>query len=117
MTKESIDKVLKDIQESVPEALRKAVVIKTPASPTMRMVVNKALEDSEFPEEKKEKLRELDAIGYFDKERITEDQKVVKQINMYVNREIKRAVKEGRLPTKKQLAELQKQWNEQKQTS
>lgn len=109
-TKDSIDKVLREIQQSVPETLRKAVVVKKLATPTMIFIVDKALEDPDFPQDKKDKLRELKDAGYFTKERATEDPKVAKQIENYVARETKRAIKEGRLPTKKQFKELQKTW-------
>lgn len=112
MTKEAIDKVLKEIQLSVPEALRKAVVVRSPATPVMKMIVDKALEDPEFPEEKKQQLRELKDAGYFEKEHLGENPKIANQIENYVNREIKKAVKEGRLPNKKQLIELTKLWSD-----
>lgn len=109
-TQESIDKVLRDIQRSVPEQLRKAVVIKKASTPTVSFIVEKALEDPDFPQEKKDELLRLKELGYFDKEKASEDPKIAKQIENYVARETKKAIKEGRLPTKKEFKELQKTW-------
>lgn len=116
-TKESIDKTLREIQQSVPALLRKAVVTKTIATPTVMFVVDKALEDPDFPQEKKDKLLELKEAGYFNKEKPTENPKVAQQIENYVARKTKEAIKEGRLPTKKQFKELQELWKQQEQTS
>lgn len=107
-TEEEIFKELQRIQRSVPELLRKSVVRKTPATPTVAMVVEKALEDPDFPEEKKEELRKLKENGHFDTQNLITDPKVEKEIDAYVNREIKKAVKEGRLPNRKQLAVILK---------
>jgi len=103
LTESQIYKELQRIQASVPEALRKSVVSEQDANPTVNFVVEKALEDPDFPQHKKDELLRLKEIGYFDQKEYKENEKVKKQIDAYVNREIKKAVKEGRLPTRKQL--------------
>lgn len=117
MTEEQIFNTLKEINQSIPKYLKDAVVIKKPRTPVMNMLVQKALEDENFPEEKKAQLRELQGSGYFDKEEFSEDPNVAKKINAFTNRKIKEAIKEGRLPSKKQLIKLQSIWKEQKQNS
>ena len=106
MNREQVFKVLKEIQESVPENLRKNVVSETYIAPQVRMVVEKALESPDFPEEKKAQLRVLIDSGVLDQKNITENQKIARQIDNYVLRKIRQAIKEGRLPSKKQLKEL-----------
>lgn len=113
MTEEYIFKTLQSIQSSVPKQLKDAVIEKTAITPTMDMIVDKALEDDSISQEKKDELSKLKEAGYFSKEKFTENHQVRVQIDNYVNREIKKAIKEGRLPNKKQLKELQKIWKEQ----
>ncbi len=117
MTKEQIDTELRRIQQSVPKALRDTVLVRTAITPTMSMIAQKAIEDPDFPPEKKEQLQLLIDRGYFTKEKYTQNDKVAKQIDNYVNREIKKSIKEGRLPNKKQLKQLEEQWKEQKDNS
>jgi len=106
-TTATIEKELRRIQASIPKPLLQFVVTETAITPTMKDVVDKALEDPDFPAEKKEELRILKANGYFDRKKVRQNDNIAKQIDNYVNREIKKAVKDGRLPTKKQLKEIQ----------
>lgn len=115
MTQEKINDVLRDIYAKVPKEWRDNVVQTTPLTPTMASVVSKAIEDPDFPQEKKEQLKIFQDLGYFNKEKFAENSNLAKKIDTFVNREIKKAVKEGRLPTKKKLKELQEQWKQQKE--
>lgn len=105
-TRESITKELKRINDSVPELLRRATLIETKATPELEMLAQKAQTDPDFPQAKKEQIQKMYDSGIFSKKRIVENAKVVKMRNDFVNRAIKKAVKEGRLPNKKQLAKL-----------
>lgn len=116
-SEEEVNQTLRDIYARVPIEWRTNAVRAKDMTPKMKMVVDKALEDADFPQDKKEQLQILKENGYFNKEQLTEDSRVIKKIDNFVNREIKKAVKEGRLPNKKKLAELQAQWKEQKKTS
>jgi YHS domain-containing protein len=69
----------------------------------MKMVFEKALEDPNISEEKKQQVRNLLESGQLDKEVTTEDRKIAKMLDDYVIREMKKSVKAGRLPNKKQL--------------
>lgn len=106
MTEEQIFKELQRIQASVPKHLRDNVVREENAAPSVNLVIEKAFEDPNFPEEKKEQLRLLKENGFFDRKTPVQDPKIAKQIDQYVMRELKKSVKEGRLPSKKQLKEL-----------
>ncbi len=117
MTEEQILKEMREIYDRVPAAWRKSVVKTASATPTMAMVIDKALEDPDFPEEKKEQIRLLKDKGYFDKQRLTEDPQIALKINNFINREMKKKVKEGKLPNKKQLKELKIQWQNQNNNS
>lgn len=103
-TEEQVFKELQRIQMSVPQVLRDNAFTKEDSIPTITMVVNEALNDPDFPEEKKKEIQELKDNGHFDKFKSVENRKVTAQIDAIVNREIKKSIKEGRLPNRKQLA-------------
>lgn len=101
-TQESISKELKRINDSVPELLKANTLIEVAKTPDMQFVFEKALEDPDLSEEKKRKIKNMLDTGMFNKKKITENHQVAKQRDDYVSREIKKSVKEGRLPNKKQ---------------
>lgn len=105
-TQESISKELKRIQDNVPVLFKTNLFINVKKTPTLEFIAQKALEDNDYPEEKKAQLKRLLDEGTLSKELITEDPKVAKQRDLWVQREIKKSVSEGRLPTRKQLKEL-----------
>lgn len=109
-TKESIDKVLREISRNTPKMLRDNAYTEISLTPTIKMVMEKALESPDISDEKKDEIRRLEKEGYFERKKVIENPKGVKAIDNYTNREIKKAVKEGRLPTKKQLKLLELQW-------
>jgi len=104
-TRETITKELQRIQASVPPLLKKHLFVEKLKTPEMKLVAEKALE-SDMDEEKKMHVKKLLDEGYFDKKIIAESRTVATQIDQYVQREINKSVKAGRLPTKKQLKEL-----------
>lgn len=105
-TRGRISEELLKIQKSVPENLRKSVIEERLKAPKVAFVIDKAIEDPNFPEEKKKELIRLKEQGHFHQTGFYENEKIAKQIDNYVNREIKKAIKDGRLPTKKKLKEL-----------
>lgn len=109
MTREQIFKELSRIQQSIPKALLQHVVSETHLTPTMKDVVDKAIEDPDFPAHKKEQLIKLKDAGYFNKTVVRQNNKIAKMIDDYVIRETKKSVKAGRLPTKKELLKIMKQ--------
>lgn len=106
-TRESIAKEIAKIQQSVPELLRKNTLVEALKTPEMKLVAEKAMDDEFLPDEKRKQIKQLYDLGLFSGKTIKENPKVAKQRDLWVQREIKRAVKEGRLPTKKQLKELE----------
>ena len=105
-TKESISKELKRIQDSVPDLLKRSTLSEVKKTPAMELVFQKALEEPSISKEKKEQIRKLLASGMFSKTKIIENSRVAKMRDEYVTREIKKSVKAGRLPNKKQAEEL-----------
>lgn len=100
MTSEQIYKELKEIQDRIPKNLLKNAFTQTELTPTMKMVVDKAIEDPKFPEDKKRELVTLKESGEFNKTITKENTKVIEMINNFVNREIKKKIKAGLLPAK-----------------
>jgi hypothetical protein len=105
-TKESIGLELKRIQDSIPKLLKDNTLTEKFKTPAMKLVFEKSLEDPNVSEDKKLKIKHMLDTGIFDKKSIIENASVAKQRDDYVVREIKKSVKAGRLPTKKQLKEL-----------
>lgn len=116
-TQESISKVLKEINANIPPLLKKYAYGEVSLTPTIEKVMAEALISPNISKEKKEEVQRLTDQGYFKRKKITENVKYTKMINNWTTRQIKKAVKEGRLPDKKQLAELELQWKEQKKTT
>lgn len=105
-TRDTISKELKRIQDSVPEIYRVGLITEKDKTPTMKFVADKLLESDTVAQETKDAVQSLKDNGYFNKKKLYEDPKIAKQRDLWVQREIQKSVKAGRLPTKKQLKEL-----------
>lgn len=105
---------LKRIQANAPKLLVSRVVLSELATPTIKKIALEALNSDTISPEKKNHIQTLLDNGHFDKKIYTEDPKIAEQLNNYMKREINKAVREGRLPTKKQMKELEPLWQEQK---
>ena len=105
-TRETISKELKRIQDSVPKMMRDFTLIKVAKSPEIEMVFKKALESPDVSEKKKEYVRSILESGKLSQEKITENPKVAKMRDEYVQREINKSVKAGRLPSKKEFRRI-----------
>ena len=105
-TRESVFAELKRINQSIPQTLKDFVVTETEKTPAIKLVFEKALEDPSISKEKKEKIKNILDSGKFDQKKLTENDRIAKMIDEYVQREIRKSVKAGRLPTKKQFREL-----------
>jgi hypothetical protein len=105
-TKQSINDELHRITKSVPEALRLNTFKEVEKTPSMKLVFEKALEDPNISDDKKEKIKHLLESGTLSKTKITENAKIAKMRDDWVNREIRKSVLAGRLPTKKKFKEL-----------
>lgn len=114
-TQESISKVLRDINARIPPLLKKYAYSEIALTPTIEKVMDEALLSPNISEEKKEEVRRLKDEGYFKRKKITENKKYINMINQWTDRQLKKAVKEGRLPNKAQLAQLEIEWKKAKE--
>lgn len=114
MNFEHINRVLKEIQAKAPRDLMRASYSEQKVSPNVEFVVDKALESNMDPK-KKEQLQQLKDAGEFSRKRIVANEIAEKQLSNYFNREINKAIREGRLPSKKVANEaLRKQYEDNK---
>ena len=103
---EHIAKVLSDIQKKVPETWRKNVVEEIDMTPTIMMVMNKALESDGVSDEKKREIQALKDKGEFSKKVLRENPVFAKKIDQFVARHINLEIKRGNLPPKSKIKNL-----------
>lgn len=101
-----IAKHLAEIMRSLPTAMLNSAVSEVPFTPTVDLVIQKALEDPDFPEEKKEALRGLQAMGQFDKTMPVENERITKVLDKMIERAIQKKIKAGLLPPRNQIKNL-----------
>jgi len=105
-TPQSITEELKRINDSVPALIKEFTLIEKKKTPAIELVMMEYLKLPNVPDKKRQQVQNLFDSGMFSKKQIYENPKVAKQRDDYVTREIRKSVKAGRLPTKKQLKEL-----------
>lgn len=98
MTPESIAQTLRDINARVPKLLRERAVTEVKATPTIEFVYQKFIEDGFGTPEQREKVQALLDSGVLSKTKPIENPKITKMIDQFITREIKKAVKQGKLP-------------------
>jgi hypothetical protein len=104
---EKISRELAEIQSRVPKEWREKVVEEVDATPTIKMVMEKALELESVPTELKEKIQILRDNGEFTKKKIVENPKIAKLINGFILREINKKIKKGLLPPRSKARGLE----------
>ncbi len=97
---ERISRELAEIHSRIPKILKQRVVRKVKLTPELEQVVDLALNDPDFPGWKKEELQKMRDRGDFSKEGYVEDREAAKAIDQFVDREIKKKQKSGKLPRK-----------------
>lgn len=105
MKKYNISKVLSDINKRVPELLRKRAVSEVKKTPTMEFIVDEIISKNLVPKDKIDQLKILKEAGEFSKTKFQENKDAIKQIDNFISREIKKAVRQGLLPNKAELGE------------
>lgn len=98
--------VLREIQSRIPHDLLKAAIVEKKVTPTIELIMEKALESDIIAPEKKEAIRRLLASGEFSKAAPSEVPKVTKMIDNFVSREINKAIKAGKLPPRSHVKYL-----------
>lgn len=110
-------KVIRDIQDTIPTELLKDLTIKEKQFSTLKEVCERGLKEPDdvvSPREKRRLKAMLDS-GYLEKEVDVINKPVEKQIEEYLEKEIKKAVDQGRLPKKAPEMKLKSQINKGKQ--
>ena len=102
---DTIAKVLKDIQSKIPKSLLKQAVYEEPLTPTVKKVMLEFLRTTK-DEVRKKKVQELMDSGEFDKKHVVDNPKIQKLINNFVSREINKAIKQGRLPPRSKIQDV-----------
>lgn len=105
MTPEEINLVLREIQASIPKQLLDLVVTKQPLTPTIKKVAELTLNE-DIPDWKRQQIKDLLASGDLDHTVETENYDIGDKINAYVQRQLNKAIREKRLPSKKELKKI-----------
>lgn len=107
-------RILKEIQESVPKEYYDGLITVQPIAPTVKKVFQKAVKDMSLPEEKRKMAQYMLDSGELDKTEHVVDEKKAKKIDKYIEKEIEKAIKLGRLPKedKKLIKKLKKKYGD-----
>lgn len=89
---------LRRITDSIPKELSSKLMRKEYASPTIREIAMRAVKDPKVSKRDKERYQAMIDSGYLDKMVEVIDHKIEKQISDYLETEIEKAKKLGRLP-------------------
>ncbi len=101
-------KVLKRIQDSIPESWMSSLVDKVPVAPGTKEACEKAVKDPDVSEEVKKKAQILLDSGYLDKMMEVVNPYFERLINNFIDKEIGLAVKRGELPKGKKYRNFDK---------
>lgn len=110
--KESDLREIRRIQESIPEDLKRRIVIKRAVTPAMAQAVRLGLHSKDVPPEVKEKLQHIKDSGIVDQKEEVENKTVAKKIRRYVDSEIEKSIRAGRLsarPNREQITNITKE--------
>lgn len=91
-------KILDEIKKNAPKELTDNLMHEVHQSPSIEFVVKKALTSKTISKDKKEKLKTLLDSGTISRKTMEANVDVEKQLDEYFDREIKKAIEEGRLP-------------------
>lgn len=99
-TEEDIQMELERISSNIPEEILNNLYYEEEANKTIKTVIAKALDDPQFPEEKKEKYRNLLNSGKLDGTVTREDEEVREELDEWLEEQIQKSIKAGRLPSR-----------------
>jgi len=89
---------LERISRNIPDELLDNLYKEEEANVTIKTVIAKALDDDDFPEEKKERYRTLLNSGELDGTVEREQEDVREELEQWLEDEIQKSIKAGRLP-------------------
>ena len=98
--------ILKEITSSIPAELIQNLMKKEDQFSTMKEILRRGLDDPSVPEDKKARFRAMLASGHLDKQVEVINEPIEKQISDYVEAEIERFIKEGKLPARRAWPKL-----------
>jgi len=99
-------KELRSITNSIPKKLIDNLMVEQEVAPTVLEVARRAVLDPEVDPALKKRLQNLLEAGYLSEKEVAPDHEVEKKIDAWVEKQIKKAVKEGRLPAPKDNEDL-----------
>lgn len=105
-TEKHIHAELARIQANIPPRMREGLFKTVKKTPQAEFVVREALKDPNLDPAKRAELELLLNTGEFSKTEQVVDEAVAHKLDRYVGFQIDKAVREGRLPNKKQLSKL-----------
>lgn len=93
-------RVLENINKSIPASLVQGLLKTELIFPTLKQLAEAAVKSKKTPADEVEKYQAMLDSGYFDKTHQIVDTSVEKQIEDYIESQIKQAVADGLLPPK-----------------
>ena len=91
-------KVLRGIAKRIPEKYLEKLMRPQPMAPTVKLIAKKALKDKDIPEETKRRLKNVIDAGHLDKTEEAVDPKIEAKIDKWLEKEVDKAIKEGKIP-------------------
>lgn len=104
--KKSTIKELRRISMSIPKELLNNLMKEQSVAPSIIEIMDKALVDPDVSEKDKERFRHIKDSGYLNRKEMVVDFEVQKKIDEYLDKEIKTAIKLGRIPDPKKDEDL-----------
>jgi hypothetical protein len=93
-------KVIQRIQNSIPQDLKDHLMKTEPYAPTTLLLIDKILADGKGSPELREKLQAVKDSGELNRTVEVVNRKVEKEIDSFIESELKKAIKRGELPEK-----------------
>lgn len=109
-------KELRRISSRIPEEMLDRLMVEKDVAPVVKEVLERACKDKDVPKKLRDKYRNIIDAGYIDLKEMIVDEDVQKEVDEWVENEIDKAIKLGRIPDPKVDKELQaytkksKQW-------
>lgn len=93
-----VEKEIRRIRKQMPEEWFDGLEREEYVAPDVRQVMFHALDDPDVPPKDKQEIRSLLEAGYLDRTEMVVDEEKAKRIEEHYQKEIDRAIEEGRLP-------------------
>lgn len=101
--------ILRSIYQEVPQELKDSLMVKQKSYDGLKEIMQLALKEEGYPEEKKEQYRNILAAGYLDQEEEVMSPEISKKIDDFIDGRVLEEVDRGNLP-KIAKTEIMKKW-------